>query len=117
MSILQRVTALLDRITLDFFAIEFRIRVDYEWGSSPDFMNSGIGACFIQIQYFRTGSMIWEGRKWIIQNNFSDDQIVKTIYAAYEAAIKHEVMKSFRVDNITIFDPQLSFEELVKLKK
>lgn len=43
------------------------------------------------------------------------DEIVKTVYAAFEAAIKHEVMEGFKVDGIVLFNPHVDFEELLKI--
>lgn len=57
----------------------------------------------------------WKGRKWLISPDMSDDQIVKTVYAAFEQAVKHEIMKGFTIKGVTLFNPNVDFRELLKI--
>jgi len=80
------------------------------------------GRFFIQIQYTdickKTGEKkVWHGRKWYLSDHMTDDEIVKTAYAAFEAAVKHEILEGFTVDGKPLFNPHIDFEELLKIKK
>ncbi len=57
----------------------------------------------------------WRGRKWYISEYMTQDEVVKTVYAAFEASVKHEIMEGFKVDGITLFNPHVNFEELLKI--
>jgi hypothetical protein len=45
----------------------------------------------------------------------TDDEIIKTSYGAFKAAVEHEVMEGFKVDGIILFNPHVNFEELLKI--
>ncbi len=108
---LNRVLKLTNRITLSCLGIDFKIRVEHD----NEFEN---GRVFLQIVYsspcIKTGEdNEWHGRKFYLTKYMTNDEIVKTAYVAFEAAIKHEVMEGFKVDNIVLFNPHVDFEELL----
>ena len=45
----------------------------------------------------------------------TDDEVVKTAYAAFKAAVEHEVMEGFKVDGQVLFNPHTPYEELLKV--
>lgn len=45
----------------------------------------------------------------------TDDEVVKTAYCAFEAAVKHEVMEGFKVDGKILFNPHMNFEALLSI--
>lgn len=45
----------------------------------------------------------------------TDDEIVKTAWCAFEAAVKHEIMEGFKVDGKILFNPHLNFEALLSI--
>lgn len=53
------------------------------------------------------------GARWTCLS--TDDEIVKTVYAAFELTVKHEIMEGFKVDGTELFNPHLNFEELIKI--
>lgn len=55
------------------------------------------------------------GRKWYLSEYMTDDEIVKTAYCAYEAAVKHEIMEGFKYDGIILFNPHTHFEALLSV--
>jgi hypothetical protein len=57
----------------------------------------------------------WRGVKFYISDHMIEDEIVKRCYAAFEAAVKHEVMEGFTFDNIVVFNPHVNFRELIKI--
>jgi hypothetical protein len=43
----------------------------------------------------------------------TDDEVVKTAYVAFEAAVKHEILEGFKVDGKILFNPHVNFEALL----
>ena len=110
---LQRINTLLSRITLSCFGIDFKVRAEHD----NEFEN---GRVFIQIRYstfcIKDGCVAeYGGRKFYLSQYMTDDEIVKTVYVAFEACVKHEVMEGFAVDGIVLFNPHINFEELLKI--
>jgi hypothetical protein len=75
---------------------------------------------YIQIQYeapcTKTGiKENWKGRKWYLSEHMTDDEVIKTAYAALEATVKHEIMEGFKVDGKILFNPHVSFEALLSI--
>ena len=110
----RRVILLKHRCSLSCLGVDFDIRVE------PDCKNIESGRIFIQIVYdavcSKTGKVeTWHGRKWYLSEYMTDDEIIKTIYAAFEAAIKHEILEGFKVDGKILFNPHVNFEELLKI--
>ena len=107
-----RVEKLVNRITLTCLDKKFDILYDYDQKSG--------NRVYIQISYHsqctKTGNFdYWKGRKWYLSDHMTDDEIVKTVYCAFEAAVKHEIMEGFKVDNKILFNPHIDFEELLKI--
>lgn len=110
---IKRVQDITDRLTMSVFGAAFHLRVERD-NLHPN------GRIFLQVTYkapcTKTGSVQeWHGRKWYLSEYMTDDEIVKTAYAAFEAAVKHEVMEGFKVDGIILFNPHIQFEELLKV--
>lgn len=110
--LLKRVCYLSERINMQCLQTAFHVKIDQDKDSER---------VFIQLYYECMDShepmikKIWKGRKWYLSYYMSDDEIVKTIYAAFEMAVKHEVMEGFKVDGKTLFNPHVDFEELLKI--
>lgn len=109
--VIERIT---NRISMSLFGIDFKVRVERD---NVDPVN---GRIFIQIVFnaacTKTGEpQEWHGRKWYLSEHMTNDEIVKTVYSAYKAAIEHEVMESFKVDGIILFNPHLDFEKLLEI--
>lgn len=117
----NRVTALLKRVTLNILGTKMNLRIF--WDMKARWKEGGAEPrVFLQIEYHAYDSKdnsgvyrLWSGRKWYLSEYMTDDEIVKTAYAAFEAAVKHEVMEGFKVDGVTVFNPHLNFEELIKI--
>ena len=45
----------------------------------------------------------------------TDDEIIKTCYAAFDACVKHEIMEGFKVDGKMLFNPHINFEALLTI--
>lgn len=111
---LKKITALVERVgTIDFLNTKFDIIVAFD-KKIPN------GRIYVQISYLAICTKTkklqkWNGRKYYLSDYMTDDEVIKTCYFAFETAIKHEVMEAFKVDGITLFNPHLNFEELLKI--
>lgn len=110
----DEIKAIVSRIGMSCFGTRFGIKtsVDLEFPDSQ--------RVFIQVIYIakcnKTGELKeWHGRKWYLSKYMTADEVVKTAYTAFESAVKHEVMEGFLVDGKILFNPHVSFEELLKI--
>ena len=111
---LEKVIEITKRITISLFNTEFKIRVERD-NIRPD-----DGRIFLQVVFSspctKDGDIQeWHGRKWYLSEFMLTDEIVKTAYGAFKMAVEHEVMESFKVDGIILFNPHINFEELLKV--
>lgn len=111
---LDEVRCVVKDITCTVFGTTFFIRVE------RDCKNKRTGRIFIQLTYkapcTKTGEIMeWKGRKWYLSEHMTSDEIVKTCYAAFEAAVKHEVMEGFKIDGIVLFNPHIHYLQLLKV--
>lgn len=111
---LEKVKQLTSRITMNLLGIEFRVRVE------RDNLDPENGRIFLQIVFdspcTKTNEVQeWHGRKWYLSEHMPSDEVIKTAYAAFKMCVEHEVMKSFKVDGIILFNPHVNFEELLKV--
>ena len=103
---------LINRIKLSIFGNEFRVRLD----TDQEYFTSK--RLFIQLIYSSPVTKEeWKGRKWYLSPYSTDDEIVKTVYLAFEVAVKHEILEGFKVDGLPIFNPHVDFEALLKVCK
>jgi hypothetical protein len=107
---MERVKNICSNITMSIFGIDLNLLVelDKEYG----------GRVYLQVEYTcpctKTGeSETWRGGKWYLSKHMTDDEIVKKAYAAFEAAVKHEVMEGFKFNGIILFNPHVDFRELL----
>lgn len=114
---MNRVDNLLSRISIELFGIKFKVVAEYDkiyeniHGSSRTYLQ-----CKYTCACTDTGIVNeWSGRKWYLSDYMTDDEIVKTAWCAFETCVKHEVMESFKVDNVRLFNPHVNFEELLKV--
>jgi hypothetical protein len=110
----EEVLKITSHIECEVFGTEFTIRVD------TDNKNRNSGRVFIQIVYhapcIKTGQILeWHGRKWYLSEHMTEDEIVKTCYAAFEAAVKHEVMEGFKIGGIAPFNPHVDYKQLLAI--
>lgn len=111
---IDNIQTLLMRVSMEVMGITFRIRVE------RDNKDQVAGRIFLQVVYYapctKTGELLkWHGRKWYLSDHMTDDEIIKTAYAAFEAAVKHEVMEGFKVDGKILFNPHVSYEALLSV--
>jgi hypothetical protein len=61
----------------------------------------------------RTGvESVWYGRWWDV-TDMTEEQLVKTAFAALKLAIEHETMEAFKYKGVAIFDPHTPLAALM----
>lgn len=108
----QSVKAFCQNITMSVFGAHFRLRVERDCKDPVD------GRIFLQVTYeapcTKTGAVQeWHGRKWYLSEYMTEDEIVKTAYAAFEAAVKHEIMEGFKFNGKVVFNPHVNYLSLL----
>lgn len=117
---INRVTGLLSRVALSCLQKEFEILTRYD-ANTEKYIEDIEPRIYLQIRYKsqcnKTGEedMSWKGRKWYLSEHMTNDEIIKTAYAAFEACVLHEVREGFLVDKKILFNPHVDFEELLKI--
>lgn len=111
---IQEVKSICSRISIHLFGVKFSLRVERDNKRPED------GRIFLQVFYeafcTKTGELQpWSGRKWYLSDHMTEDEIIKTGYCAFEAAVKHEIMEGFKVDSIVLFNPHVDYNELLKI--
>lgn len=107
----------IDTISCSLFNTAFSIRVkEDELYVNQD----GSGRMFLQAAYFslcnKTGiSKWWYGRKWYLSAYMTKDEVIKTAYVAYKTAVEHEIMETFKVNGVPLFNPHTSHERLLEV--
>lgn len=77
------------------------------------------GRVFIQCSYDALCTVsglprTWKGRKWYLSDHMTEDEVVKTCYAAFKAAVEHEVMEGFKVNGQRVFNPHTPYQVLMQ---
>lgn len=111
---LAKVSRLLGRIRARLFETRFHLE------ASRDKVHGDQGRIYIQARYVardtHNGELKeWGGRKWYLSEFMTDDEIIKTAWCAFEAAVKHEAMEGFRVDGKILFNPHVDFMALLRV--
>lgn len=109
---LRKVTKLLQDVTCELFGKKITITayLDKRYGKRVYIQASYTAPCT------KTGAeQEWTGRKWYLSDHMTNDEIIKTAYCAFEAAVKHEIMEGFKVGNLVLFNPHVSYLELLKI--
>lgn len=112
MQTIENTVALLKRINTELFGTEFSIDLYAD--------KKGGDRNYLQVGYTspcsKTGvKQEWVGRKWYLSEFMLDDEVVKTAFAAFKAAIEHEVLEAFKVDGVPLFNPHTNFEALLQV--
>lgn len=111
---LNTVIQIVNRIDMNLFDKDFFIRVERDCNDKQN------GRIFIQITYNskcnKSGELQkWSGRKWYLSDFMTEDEIIKTCFSAYKSVVEHEIMETFKVDGIVLFNPHVNYEELLKI--
>jgi hypothetical protein len=104
---------LLKGIGMTVFGTELKLKCEIE-------NKYGAGRVFIQVIYCAKCSKTheikeWGGPKFYLSDNMTSDEVIKISYTAFESAVRHEVMKGFKVNGSIPFDTNVDFEELHKI--
>lgn len=115
---IMEISDLLSRVTCHALGTEFMILIEHD-KKYTKYYNDPHGRIYLQIQFKAPCTKIgssdeWKGRKWYLSDHMTPDEIIKTAYSAFEAAVKHEVMEGFKVDGKILFNPHADFEALLE---
>lgn len=110
----ERVNSILSRVSMEALG-----NTSFSVIAEEDQINFG-GRIYLQVKYSapctKSGeTKQWGGRKWYLSEFMTNDEIVKTAYAAFKTVVEHEIMEGFKVDNIILFNPHINFEELLSV--
>lgn len=111
---IEKIKSVLDRVSMNVFNMKFKVRVERD-NEQPE-----NGRIFLQIVFEapcanNRETKEWHGCKEYLSKHMTNDELIKRAYKAFKAAVDHEVMEAFKVDNITLFNPHVDFEELLKI--
>ena len=113
----RRVHDLMARVHLELFEHNFDLHV------KQDRKDPRIGGrVYIQLVYTALDHELGvhkgqKARKWYLSEHMTDDEILKTAYAAFRMAVQHEVVEGFTVDGVRVFDPHRPIEALLGLNE
>jgi hypothetical protein len=108
---LNRVIDIIKHITLELLGVKFNLIAEI------DKLHEN-GRIYLQLVYYAPCTktqehLEWKSRKWYLSEFMTDDEIVKTAYCAFEAAVKHEIMEGFKFDGVIVFNPHVNFRDLL----
>lgn len=113
---LIEVRNLISELKCDLIGKPFKFRLE------RDCKDAETGRPFVQVTYEGPCSVTgwvkeWHGRKWYLSDHMTEDEIVKTCFAAFKAAVEHEIMEGFTWRGVRIFNPHASFRALADASK
>lgn len=111
-----RVKELISKISFKILGVDFIIN------ANVDKLNPKNGRIYLQVNYIapctKTGEIQeWFGRKWYLSEYMTDDEIVKTGFAACKAAVEHEILEGYKVNEIILFNPHVNYENLLSISQ
>lgn len=107
---------LIDRISCTVLGTEFTVLLEEDHiYKHPE---TGKGRPYLVATYVADDThtkerKVWRGRKWYLSQYMTNDEIVKTAFAAIKAAVEHEVMEGFRMDGKLLFNPHTPYTHLM----
>lgn len=115
---MARVQFLLSAISCKIFDTELKLEAHYDKRASP----GQYARIYIQVAYNakcnKTGiEESWTGRKWQLSEYMTPDEVVKTAFAAFKAAVEHEVLEGFKLDGVVVFNPHISVFDMVSFNR
>lgn len=110
---LDHLKSICSGISMECFGTTFDLRIARD-------QKFNRGRFFIQVTYKakcnKTGKLQnWHGRKWYLSEHMTDDEVVKTAFAAFKATVEHEIMEGFKVNGITLFNPHINYLSLLSI--
>lgn len=113
---IEHVQQILSRISIEVLGVPFKVQVHHDKKDPEN------GRLYLQVSYYAPcvkgnapDLQWWKGGKHYLSDHMTDDEIVKRAFVAVRDAVSHEVMEGFKVDGIILFNPHVSFEELLKV--
>ena len=106
------VRKIIEPITASVFGNEVSFKVSHD----DEFDN---GRIYIQPYYVDLCRQTceekeWKGRKWYLSKHMTEDEVVKTCYAAFKACVEHEIMEGFQYNSEPVFNPHAPFKKCIE---
>jgi hypothetical protein len=118
----EQVTALCRNLRLECLGIKFNLMVEHDKKYSVHWWNDDVyyGRLYLQLTYVapctKTGEMKeWRSGKTYLSSYMTEDEIVKKAYVLFKQAVEHEVMEGFKFNDKIVFNPHVSFRDLIKI--
>ncbi len=113
---LKDIRRTLQPLSMVVLGTKFDIRLERDNQSAL----SGGGRIFIQILFSapcqKTGEFKERrGRKWYLSDYMTEDEVIKTAFAALKAVVEHEVMEGFKFNKVPVFNPHVSYTALLRV--
>ena len=102
---LSRFAKLIDAIDCEAFGVKFECRLDCSFT-----------VFWLQLLY-KIDHKPFRGRKWMLSPHMLDDEIVKTVWLAFEVAVKHELLEGFRFSGERVFNPHTPFTKFIEASR
>ncbi len=109
---LENLRKFLSQISFQLFGQKLHIRadIDQKYGKR----------CYLQVFFHspcsKTNSIEeWHGAKFYLSLHMTEDEILKRAYKACKDAVEHEAMEGFKFNGQIVFNPHVSFRELLKV--
>lgn len=104
-----RIMKLIDAIDAEIFGTQFKCILGFDsdvfWIQLTFTVNNEEGVEFLR------------GRKWRLSPHMLDDEIVKTVWLAFEVAVKHELLEGFRFSGERVFNPHTPFTKFIEASR
>jgi hypothetical protein len=106
----QKMLRLIEQTKCKAFGTVFSARVNFIWEKYA----VDERRLWFQLTYATEGDQWWRGRKWYLSRHMTDDEIVKTIWLAFEIAVRHELLEGFTFGGKLVFNPHTPVDVLIK---
>lgn len=114
MNSLKKTQVIAQRLQMSVFGTEFSLRVERD-NNDPENGRVFLQACYMAPCTKTQELKEWHGRKWYLSDYMTEDEIIKTAWCAFEAAVKHETMEGFKVDGVILFNPHVDYNALLEI--
>ncbi len=113
MSQINKIRDLLTKIDINLMGTKFWVQAHVD-------KKNDNGRIYLQVIYYADCQKTnehkeWHGRKFYLSDHMTDDEIIKTAYLAFKLAVEHEVMESFKINDIVLFNPHINYKELLEI--
>lgn len=110
---ITEITTLTERISLNCMDKQVHIMVDYDKvalaainpveSPHPPRVYLQLAAMIRDVETGHMGEVT--GRKWYLSEYMLPDEVIKTVWLAFEVYVRHEALEGFKLDGKALFNP------------